>query len=923
MELYETAYQIQATKEKESKKNGDEQQPEKGDGEDDEEAAESNADGESSSSESDYDPSNEDRDLFIAQLHKFHEERASPINRPPVLGGKDIDLYHLYRLVQSRGGARKVTANSKWGALLKKLKLNGCPGANAATLKKAYVRYLEPYAKFEADLGWSIDGKATETSSGSRSERVVPKPGSLREFERKFKRKNETKVGRRAKDIDETKSLRGSKEGSRDPTARDYRSQSPTDWALKRLSDSSNLSVIREEARSVIEEARKRINQCRREDSVGPSRRFSMCKDALLRKDARLARDKRSQSVLYSADDFKRELLRSADSGEDTDDARKRKEKKRMTKKAERKHVMSSSSDQSGDKKDPDEGFQLSNIISHFYMGQKVRAHHQDHWYDARVVEIHQPKSIDILEQLKKGDNPEALTDEAVTELNRLSKTLKCFVHYLGWNSRYDEWISLAKLKIHEKDQHNSRNMIRDLPGGKYLTKHRFALAETCCPGVGTDLKFEQVLENVEETFTRHPLEETPPKTSPPASVMSPNSNNAPNEVPIEAPSISRPGIGISFSTFMSQVASGKDSNLTVRDFAAAAVGLEARARGSRMLLSPPGGRTQKTLLHQVSSEAGLQALRSDPMTRYDAEKKGAAPSVVSPPLIFPTSMTIIPIPQESTTTQTEEEEVKTEDEKETIVPSTSSDEPRGSISPERPDEILDYDDKPNIENEDTAKITPQKGYIRDYETLRKSARKSTIASSTASINAQKMSMEMQSGPLNMSPAKFEMLNNEISQFSKEKSPRAGSEYGMSPKTDNEGVHENGSLPDEERKESSCSPSMATPEGTGPAGRIGRGAHLAALRGSGKRKRAARHSQMVIDRKYQRASAVKKQQQHQQQNQQQQPNNTEIEDNDGEDDESNPIPKIDTFHQMKVRMHKLMEHENSLNDFTLLELRIS
>lgn len=39
---------------------------------------------------------------------------GTPINRAPILGGKDIDLYKLYRVVQHYGGGKKVTQNQQW-----------------------------------------------------------------------------------------------------------------------------------------------------------------------------------------------------------------------------------------------------------------------------------------------------------------------------------------------------------------------------------------------------------------------------------------------------------------------------------------------------------------------------------------------------------------------------------------------------------------------------------------------------------------------------------------------------------------------------------------------------------------------------------------------------------------------------------------
>ncbi|VDO79439.1 unnamed protein product [Heligmosomoides polygyrus] len=94
----------------------------------------------SSSESSDEEEYGEERDLFVAQLYKFQEERGTPINRAPILGGKDIDLYRFYRVVQDYGGCKRVTTNQLWKKVLRKLRLEGCPGATPVTVRKAYIR---------------------------------------------------------------------------------------------------------------------------------------------------------------------------------------------------------------------------------------------------------------------------------------------------------------------------------------------------------------------------------------------------------------------------------------------------------------------------------------------------------------------------------------------------------------------------------------------------------------------------------------------------------------------------------------------------------------------------------------------------------------------------------------------------------------
>lgn len=62
------------------------------------------------------------------------------MNRIPVLGGKEIDLYRFYEAVKRYGGYKHLTQESKWKKVLVKLKLEECPGATAQAVKNAYSR---------------------------------------------------------------------------------------------------------------------------------------------------------------------------------------------------------------------------------------------------------------------------------------------------------------------------------------------------------------------------------------------------------------------------------------------------------------------------------------------------------------------------------------------------------------------------------------------------------------------------------------------------------------------------------------------------------------------------------------------------------------------------------------------------------------
>lgn len=64
------------------------------------------------------------------------------MNRVPVLGGKEIDLYRFYDIVNRLGGHKRVTIEGKWRRVLAKLRLEDCSGATPHTVKNAYLRLV-------------------------------------------------------------------------------------------------------------------------------------------------------------------------------------------------------------------------------------------------------------------------------------------------------------------------------------------------------------------------------------------------------------------------------------------------------------------------------------------------------------------------------------------------------------------------------------------------------------------------------------------------------------------------------------------------------------------------------------------------------------------------------------------------------------
>uniref|UniRef100_A0A8C9AU24 AT-rich interactive domain-containing protein 4A n=1 Tax=Prolemur simus TaxID=1328070 RepID=A0A8C9AU24_PROSS len=99
----------------------------------------------------------EERDNFLQQLYKFMEDRGTPINKPPVLGYKDLNLFKLFRLVYHQGGCDNVSNKHIFlmnidGAVWKQIYMDlGIPILNSAAsynVKTAYRKYLYGFEEY-------------------------------------------------------------------------------------------------------------------------------------------------------------------------------------------------------------------------------------------------------------------------------------------------------------------------------------------------------------------------------------------------------------------------------------------------------------------------------------------------------------------------------------------------------------------------------------------------------------------------------------------------------------------------------------------------------------------------------------------------------------------------------------------------------
>uniref|UniRef100_A0A674F5P1 AT-rich interactive domain 4A n=1 Tax=Salmo trutta TaxID=8032 RepID=A0A674F5P1_SALTR len=127
-------------------KESDEEEEEEEEDEKEEDEEEEEKEDTNDEPEDEADP--EERDHFLQQLYKFMEDRGTPINKPPVLGYKDLNLFKLFRLVYHQGGCDKIESGSVWKQIYIDLGIPVLNSAASYNVKTAYRKYLYGFEEY-------------------------------------------------------------------------------------------------------------------------------------------------------------------------------------------------------------------------------------------------------------------------------------------------------------------------------------------------------------------------------------------------------------------------------------------------------------------------------------------------------------------------------------------------------------------------------------------------------------------------------------------------------------------------------------------------------------------------------------------------------------------------------------------------------
>ncbi|XP_075059423.1 AT-rich interactive domain-containing protein 4B isoform X2 [Mixophyes fleayi] len=116
--------------------------------EDEEEETKDDQEDNSSEDEDEMEPFPGESENFLQQLYKFMEDRGTPINKRPVLGYRNLNLFKLFRLVHKLGGFNNIESGSVWKQVYQDL---GIPVLNSAAgynVKCAYKKYLYGFEEY-------------------------------------------------------------------------------------------------------------------------------------------------------------------------------------------------------------------------------------------------------------------------------------------------------------------------------------------------------------------------------------------------------------------------------------------------------------------------------------------------------------------------------------------------------------------------------------------------------------------------------------------------------------------------------------------------------------------------------------------------------------------------------------------------------
>ena len=406
-------------------------------------------------SDSDELQSPEEKDHLVAELYKHMDERGTPINKNPCIGDQDVDLFKLFRFVQKLGGQQRVTNNNQWRVVAKKLgfETNWCVNQ----VRVCYKRYLQSFEELNRTLGCTLINHPRNTSLRVRH-------GSGRPLVRGVR------TGSKVKDEDDKSSVSSQEGGDM---------QSPG-GKKEEICDEIDLDGVKQKPEVEEKKMKKTVSAVvdkivkdepleEEVEIFDNSKRVKEVKGKKGKEERMLTRPRRdSSSSLAAATELK------AKKDEMGDSLKPRKEAKKEIKKAKEEDDKSDSGG-SGPlrgnktkkliKKKEEEAFDVgddecNSDLDNVSKKKKVQKKKGNKAAELAPVEPmggddgEEPQHLKLSVECRPGDKIKVFwlhgqiyeAKIIKTDKTRTDKWPKYYVHYQGWNQRYDEWITRGRI---------------------------------------------------------------------------------------------------------------------------------------------------------------------------------------------------------------------------------------------------------------------------------------------------------------------------------------------------------------------------------------------------------------------------------------------------------------------------------------------
>lgn len=433
-------------------------------------------------SESEDEVNSEERDRFVAQLYKFMEERGTPINKGPVLNGKDIDLHQLFSLVRKIGSFDKVTNLNRWRDVYAKMfKEPKATPAQGQQLKGAYKKYLQGFEDLYRKLGMDshLDAKASG-SGGARSQRIMTRNKQPPVSAVKAGGRQERKAATPPQPPDSPSSASSGKRERLQQHKEELQKQQQQEQQKQQQKEE-----LQKQQQQQKEEQQQRLQQQKEEQQKQQQlqqkeeqqQKLQQQKEELQKQQQQQQQQQQSEKVTEKEkesikestkeakeDEEKRSLTRSNKKPEDRETAglttpkRVRSDSLDPAKRVKEKAAALSAQKESKTKEEKDR------IIGTPVSMKKDRKKDKGSDSEESEAEVVPATRKNILEPLrvndrirvKYGHGKQHKVYEAkvlkIEDVEGDSGEKKFFVHYTGWNNRYDEWI--LKKRILENITH-------------------------------------------------------------------------------------------------------------------------------------------------------------------------------------------------------------------------------------------------------------------------------------------------------------------------------------------------------------------------------------------------------------------------------------------------------------------------------------